>query len=217
MKSNARPRSSCIAVHAILGTALAGGNALMAQSAAVQTTSVQVNDFRGAWKAAADYRRGDVVTLQGSSYIGVIENEGKIPATNPAAWVVFAAQGPVGPAGLPGAPGTPGVQGAAGAQGVQGPPGPAGPTGPQGPQGTPGTASGPLGQSCTTSNGEAGSTVLYPVKGDTGPSFGCAVGVITGRYLDFGETVFRYGQRAAVGKEDRIDRSYRTLQRCQST
>ena len=65
----------------------------VAATSTAQSTSVYLNAYRGSWNASVLYGRGDVVVLQGSSYVSLIANVGKSPATNPIAWAVFAAQG----------------------------------------------------------------------------------------------------------------------------
>ena len=164
----------------------------VAATTAAQGTSVSLNAYRGSWSASVLYGRGDVVLLQGSSYISLIANFGKNPATSPTSWAVFAAQGPMGPMGPQGLMGLRGPQGTPGTPGPQGPAGAVGPAGPQGvpgPAGPTGAPGSPVGQVCTASNGVAGSTIFYSVKGETGPTLGCAVGA-TARFIDFAETVF---------------------------
>lgn len=168
------------------GTNRANQVATAAAGTAAQNTSVSLNAYRGSWSASVLYGRGDVVVLQGSSYISLIASIGKNPATSPTSWAVFAAQGPVGPQGLMGLPGPQGTPGVPGSQGPAGPQGAPGPAGPPGAAGTPGS---PVGQACTASNGAAGTTMFYSIKGETGPSLGCAVGA-TARFIDFADTVF---------------------------
>ena len=106
-----------------------------------QAVNVSVQNFRGTWNAAANYRAGDVVGYQNQSYIAQQANHAQTPAPASSVWYLLAAQGPQGPQGLPGAQGVqgvPGAQGAAGGPGPKGDTGATGPAGPQGPQGVPG-------------------------------------------------------------------------------
>jgi hypothetical protein len=84
--------------------------------------SAQGINNTGAWNSVETYSPGDLVTLNGSSYLCVISNTNTIPP-NPTYWLLFASKGD---------------QGIQGYQGVQGPSG--GPTGPQGIQGNQGNA-----------------------------------------------------------------------------
>ena len=122
----------------LLGLALAGsGMALLIPTA--QAVNVSVNNFRGTWNAAANYRAGDIVGYQRQSYIAQQENHAQTPASASLIWYLLAAQGPQGPQGLPGAKGD---TGATGAQGQPGTPGTPGAPGAPGAAGTPG-AQGP--------------------------------------------------------------------------
>jgi hypothetical protein len=106
-----------------------------------QAVNVSVNNFRGTWNAAANYRAGDIVGYQKQSYIAQQANHAQTPAPASPIWYLLAAQGPQGPQGLPGTQGVqgvPGAQGAAGGPGTKGDTGATGPAGPQGPQGVPG-------------------------------------------------------------------------------
>jgi hypothetical protein len=98
---------------------------------------------RGAWSATTSYQPGDLVLFQGTSWVALLDNQGKPPnvysaSGSPAAampnavvayWAVYAKGGD---------PGARGLTGATGAQGPQGPVGTRGPLGYQGPPGPPG-------------------------------------------------------------------------------
>jgi hypothetical protein len=103
--------------------------------------------WRGAWKAATAYAKGDAVENKGSSYVcikAMSSGEDKEPP-NATFWELVAAEGskgatgatgPVGVTGaigVTGATGVTGPEGAAGAKGTTGPTGPTGPTGGTGP------------------------------------------------------------------------------------
>jgi len=103
-----------------------------------QAINVSVQNFRGTWNAAANYRTGDVVGYQNQSYIAQQANHAQTPTPASTNWYLLAAQGPQGLPGAQGVQGVPGAQGAAGGPGPKGDTGATGPAGPQGPQGVPG-------------------------------------------------------------------------------
>ncbi len=74
-------------------------------------------NFRGAWSQTSVYKKGDVVTFNGSSYVATTD----IPIGGADTFVLIAQAGATGKTGP------------AGPQGPQGPQGPAGPAGPAGP------------------------------------------------------------------------------------
>jgi hypothetical protein len=84
------------------------------------------------WDEAVNYREGEAVSFDGSSWVAKVGNIARKPGGDPAVWGVLAAQGQQGP------PGPQGPQGPAGSSGAAGSAGPAGPPGPQGPPGEPG-------------------------------------------------------------------------------
>lgn len=83
---------------------------------------------RGAWSPATAYVALDVVTYNGSSYLGRTASTNKLP-TSSTYWSLLAAKG---------APGATGGQGPAGPAGPAGAAGPAGQAGPAGPAGVSG-------------------------------------------------------------------------------
>ncbi len=85
-----------------------------------QAVNISVQNFRGTWNAAANYRAGDVVGYQSQSYIAQQANHGQRPVPASPVWYLLAAQGPQG------------------ATGGTGPKGDTGETGPAGPKGEPG-------------------------------------------------------------------------------
>ena len=96
--------------------------------------------FKGAYSNATAYKKNDVVTQGGNSYIALLDNTA-VPVTNTTNWAVLAKKGatgpagpagPTGPTGATGATGATGPTGATGATGATGPQGPAGPAGPRG-------------------------------------------------------------------------------------
>ncbi len=76
--------------------------------------------FRGDWSAGLAYRVGDVVTVNGTSYLARQRSKGVTPSSTSTAWR---------PLALAGAAGATGARGPAGATGNTGPAGPAGPAG----------------------------------------------------------------------------------------
>ena len=77
--------------------------------------------FRGSWLGETTYAVNDIVTVSGSSYIGLTgANIGLVPNTNPSNWGRFANQGPVGSTGATGATGGVGLTGTTGATGETG-------------------------------------------------------------------------------------------------
>ncbi|MFC4172625.1 hypothetical protein ACFOYU_11230 [Microvirga sp. GCM10011540] len=69
---------------------------------------------RGEYSAAATYDTGDVVTIDGSSYVSRSDNNtANDPATHTANWMVLVLRGPQGLEGPPGDPGTEGPVGPA--------------------------------------------------------------------------------------------------------
>jgi len=78
--------------------------------------------FKGAWSSSTSYTAMDVVTIDGASYVALVDNSNVPVVVNTSHWQLVADKG---------ADST-----------VQGPQGPTGPQGPQGPQGTEGPTSG---------------------------------------------------------------------------
>jgi hypothetical protein len=119
-------------------------------------------EWRDVWDSGTTYKVNDAVSLGGTSYISLIDNNlNNPPDMSPAAWGILAlegANGPTGPTGAMGEPGPTGDTGPAGPTGDTGPAGPTGDVGPAGPTGDTGPA-GPTGDT-----GPAGPT------GDTGPT-----------------------------------------------
>jgi hypothetical protein len=114
-------------------------------------------NFRNAFDPTAAYAVNDVVTYNGSTYVGIAANgpSSQTPDQNPSAWSVMAQQGATG------------LTGAQGAQGATGPQGPIGLTGATGAQGATGAA-GPMGPIGLT--GATGSTGPQGATGLTGPA-----------------------------------------------
>ncbi len=83
--------------------------------------------WTGAWNAELIYSPGDVVELDGSSYVA-LQLTAEAPPPNEA-WALVARAGSTGSEGLPGPPGPDGPPGPAGTPGAPGPAGPPGPTG----------------------------------------------------------------------------------------
>ena len=129
-----------------------------------QAINVSVQNFRGTWNAAANYRTGDVVGYQNQSYIAQQANHAQTPTPASTNWYLLAAQGPQGLPGAQGVQGVPGAQGAAGGPGPKGDTGATGPAGPQGPVG----ATGPAGAA----------PIIYAI-GDRGPGGGFVFSVTT--------------------------------------
>lgn len=105
-------------------------------------------NWRDAWDPATSYSVNDAVSLGGTSFISLIDdNQNNPPDTSPAAWGILALEGAEGPTGADGATGATGAAGATGPTGTQGDVGPAGPTGADGPTGPTGAdgAAGPTG------------------------------------------------------------------------
>jgi Collagen triple helix repeat (20 copies) len=127
--------------------------------------------FKGSWLIATTYNLGDVVSLNGSSYISITaSNLGHEPDTSPSSWALLASaglqglqglSGLTGPTGPQGIQGLPGVQGPAGTTGAQGTTGATGATGPQGIQGPIGLTGPP-----ETFKGAWSSVLTYSI-GDT--------------------------------------------------
>lgn len=96
----------------------------------------KVADFspipRGAWSSSITYKRGNVVTRNGSSYIAKRETVADTPESSPNDWQLIASIGNTGATGATGPTGPQGSTGATGAQGPQGVQGDIGPTGPSG-------------------------------------------------------------------------------------
>jgi hypothetical protein len=100
--------------------------------------------FLGAWDGGTTYSHLNTVTLNGSLYISLVDdNTGNSPDSSPAQWSLAASkgdqgdQGPKGDTGDTGATGAPGPKGddrRDGSQGPQGNPGAAGAPGAQGPR-----------------------------------------------------------------------------------
>jgi hypothetical protein len=124
--------------------------------------------FQGSWVTSTIYDLGDVVSLNGSSYISLTgSNQGHEPDTSASSWALLAAAGlaglqgligATGPTGPQGIQGVPGVQGPGGATGAQGAIGATGATGPQGPQGAIGVTGPPV-----TFKGAWSAAVTYSV------------------------------------------------------
>jgi hypothetical protein len=102
--------------------------------------------WQGEWAPDTEYKTGDAVQMDGSSYICVAEHvsSGSNLPPDTIYWNVIAAEGAAGPQGPQGDQGVAGPAGPQGPQGDQGVVGPAGPQGPQGDQGVAGPA-GPQG------------------------------------------------------------------------
>jgi len=97
--------------------------------------------WRGAWASSEIYAAGDGVSLEGSSYISLQDdNTAWQPDLSPAYWDLVAQKGEMGAAGSDGAVGPQGLPGPAGPIGPTGPTGPQGLTGPEGPAGADGTS-----------------------------------------------------------------------------
>lgn len=112
--------------------------------------------WRDAWSPSTTYRINDAVSLGGSTYLSLIDdNLNNDPDTNPDAWAILALEGAAGPTGEPGPTGPTGEPGPTGAPGPTGDPGSIGPAGPTGPTGEP---------------GEIGPTGATGATGATGPS-----------------------------------------------
>jgi len=134
--------------------------------------------WRDVWSPSTTYRVNDAVSLGGSSYLSLIDdNLGNDPESTPGAWAVLAlegapgatgATGPTGPTGATGASGDPGPAGPAGEPGPSGDPGPAGPAGEPGP-------TGPTGPTGATGPAGAGYALL---TGGTGAEISTATGVV---------------------------------------
>jgi len=131
-------------------------------------------EWRDVWDSATTYKLNDAVSLGGTSYLSLVDdNLNNDPETSPAAWGILAlegaagATGATGPTGATGATGATGETGAPGATGDPGPtgdPGAAGAAGPTGPTGDPGAAGDPGATGPTGETGDAGPT------GDPGPT-----------------------------------------------
>lgn len=121
--------------------------------------------WRDAYDPATTYETNDAVSLGGTSYLSLVDdNTGNDPETNSDAWAILALEGAVGPtgaAGATGAAGPTGPPGATGATGSDGNVGPAGPTGPTGDAGEPGP---------TAADGATGPTGADGATGPTGPT-----------------------------------------------
>ncbi|MFN7003524.1 MAG: collagen-like protein [Roseinatronobacter sp.] len=114
--------------------------------------------YQGAWQRTHPYKRGDLVSFRGGSYVALKPHMRERPVVGETSlyWGVIAVRGrrgPEGPEGPRGPRGAPGPQGDAGVQGIPGPPGPEGPqgargargpAGPEGPPGPPGSGTGPV-------------------------------------------------------------------------
>ena len=133
----------------------------------------RIRSFAGAWLPSVTYRPGTVVTYRGSSYLGLVKNEGVAPDTNTGDWALLDSSGPAGPAGTAGPAGPPGVAGPAGAAGPAGPAGLAGPPGPAGAAGLggPAGAAGPIGLvGPGGAPGPAGARGVMGARGPAGPT-----------------------------------------------
>lgn len=81
--------------------------------------------FRAAWDGETTYALGDVVSLNGSSYIALVsDNTGKSPDANPLSWAMLAQKGAQGEPGADGQPGLDGMDGSDGMDGAKGDTGP---------------------------------------------------------------------------------------------
>ena len=141
--------------------------------------------YQGPYASTTNYKLGDVVLWQGTSYTSLSEgNHGNTPGLSPGQWGLLSAQGPAG------SPGSQGPQGVAGPQGLPGSIGPAGERGDQGLQGIPGQAgaqgltgaAGPTGlQGPMGPQGQAGPVGLNP-RGpyDSTINYGLGDGVVFG-------------------------------------
>lgn len=133
-----------------------------AVNSAITNVETMVAEFspKGEWSASMQYKKGNQVTVDGSTYIALVDNT-NVPVTNTTTWRVFAERGLQGPQGLQG------IQGPKGDKGEQGIQGPKGDTGLQGPQ------------------GEIGPRGLQGPKGDKGEKGEQGTGVsILGEYND---------------------------------
>ena len=142
-------------------TPTGGANGTTTNSAAATATGLT---FKGAYTANTPYGLSDVVSYQGSAYVGLKISMNVPPAGNSASatdWTVLVA------AGQPGAPGLVGPTGPAGPAGVRGSAGPGGPAGPVGATGAQGFQ-GVQGVAGVT--GQTGSAGPQGVAGPTGPT-----------------------------------------------
>ena len=174
--------------------------------------------WRGEWAAGLDYKQGDAVQYEGSSYY-CKKNHTSTPAILPLnydQWDLMAAEGaegPPGPQGQQGPMGLPGPQGPVGADGAMGPqgpqgivgqqgdPGPIGPPGPpgdQGVQGPPGPVAGTDGQIVFNDNGTAAGAEAYYDKA-TG-NIGVGAAPSTDAKLDVAGQVKITGGAPGLGK-----------------
>jgi hypothetical protein len=107
------------------------------------------NIARGYWSASKPYQPGDLVLFRGSSWVALLDNQGKPPNVYSAGasatvspnelvayWAIYAKGGD---AGARGATGLAGVKGGIGDDGPKGPRGDPGPRGPKGFAGDPGS------------------------------------------------------------------------------
>jgi len=161
---------------------------------ATGATGAAGTTFLGTYSNTTVYNTGDVVSLDGSSYVA-LQNAllGINPSTDSGAnWGILAMKGATGATGTTGATGAQGIQGsigpqgptgAQGAQGIQGVTGATGPTGAQGIQGATGAtgaigAAGPTG--ATGATGTAGATGPQGIQGLTGATGATGVTGATG-------------------------------------
>lgn len=99
---------------------------------------------RGAYDAAAVYRRLDIVEYEGSGYLVLVDGVSGVEPAEGASYMLLAGRGGPGPQGEQGTPGPQGEPGRDGEPGPAGPPGPQGEKGEKGDKGDPGPA-GPQG------------------------------------------------------------------------
>jgi hypothetical protein len=95
--------------------------------------------WQGDWLPQVSYSAFDAVSLDGSSYRSLTNNNlNHNPSSSPGSWLLMARKGDQGDIGPAGPSGVPGPQGARGDTGPIGATGSSGPIGPIGPQGIPG-------------------------------------------------------------------------------
>ncbi|HET7902417.1 MAG TPA: hypothetical protein VFL59_14640 [Candidatus Nanopelagicales bacterium] len=143
--------------------------------------------FRADWMLEGTYAVGDVVALDGSSYLSLVDdNTGHDPASDSVRWGVLAARGTQGDPGATGATGAAGPAGPAGETGATGTDGATGPQGPQGPQGAPGErgdagatgATGATGPSVASSRTLADATIAVEDSSSVSQNVTCPAGLV---------------------------------------
>ena len=119
----------------------------------------------GGYSMATTYFPGSVVVYGGQTYLGLANNMGILPGSDPTVWSLVSGAGARGATGVTGATGPQGIQGLQGVQGVQGSQGTTGVTGQAGVQGVTG-ATGVQGNAGVT--GSTGATGVMGATGQTG-------------------------------------------------